>query len=296
MLRLFTFLSRHRNAILFLLLEGIALYLVVRTNDWQRHRVGDTLLEVSGSISEARNQVTGYFDLQETNRRLQADYDSLRQSYAARIQELDRLRGLLVVDSLSQAFVDSLLAEPRDSFDFLPARVVRNSTHKTYNYLTLDQGTRAGVQVGMGVVATDGVVGRVIKVSERYALVQSAINADFKLAVEVINPHDPSAVGNLGFYQWNGRDIRYGRVSYIPETATLEPNDLVVTASASTIFPPGFRVGLLAGDNLQASEGFYDVGMRLGVDFSALDHVFVIRAGHKAAHDALEADVPQGNE
>jgi rod shape-determining protein MreC len=200
------------------------------------------------------------------------------------------------VDSLSQAFVDSLLLEPRDSFEFLPARVVRNSTHKNYNYLTLDQGRRAGVDIGMGVVATDGVVGRVIKVSERYALVQSAINVDFKLAIKVIDREDGSTAGNLGFYEWNGRDIRYGRASYIPETATLEPEDLVVTAGASTIFPPGFRVGVLADDNLQATEGFYNVGVRLSVDFSALNQVFVIRADHKSALDKMEENLPQGNE
>jgi rod shape-determining protein MreC len=292
---LFAFLSSNRNAILFLALEAFALYLVVHANDQQRHRMGDVLLEVSGVVGEKRSGVTSYFNLRRDNEQLLAAYDSIQGLYEARVNDLARLRAELSSDSLTQTRLDSLLATPQDSFHFIPAQVVRNSTHKAYNYLTLDQGTLAGVTVDMGVVAPNGVVGRVIKVSERYALVQSAINVDFKLAVMVLN-RNVVGQGNLGFYEWNGTDIRYGQVSYVPETAALTAGDWVVTAGSSTIFPKGFKVGQLADEALQPSEGFYNVGIQLAVDFSALNHVFVIKADHKADQDSLEVNLPQGNE
>lgn len=295
MLRLFSLLSNNRNVILFLLLEGIAFYLVVHANDQQRHRMGDAMLEVAGSLAETRSRVTGYFNLRRDNDRLQMAYDSLQRLYQSREQDLARLRAELARDSLGQARVDSLLAAPRDSLRFIPAQVLRNSTHKAYNYLTLDQGSAAGIAVDMGVVSPEGVVGRVIEVSERYALVQSAINVDFKVAVLVRNEAN-ARQGHLGFYEWKGTNIRYGQVSYVPETATLQQGDLVVTAGTSTIFPKGFKMGELAEERLQPSEGFYNAGIRLAVDFSALNHVFVIQAPHKAELDAMERNLPQGNE
>lgn len=299
MLRLINFLSANRNVIIFLALELIALNLIVRTNEVPRHQVGDAMLQVSGRVHEAREGVFGYFALERKNQQLQTA-DSLRQREVDSLRaEVIRLRSLLELesDSVFLAWQDRLRGKV-DSFRFIPARVMRNSTHKAYNYLTLNKGLRHGVQTDQGVVGPQGVVGKVIKVSEDYALVQSAINLDFRVPVKVQRPDTVISgypeEGFLGFFRWQGSIIA-GKVMNLPETAAslVKGGDWVVTAGSSTIFPPGIRVGTLSGDQGEAAQGVYNHPLQLSVDFSTLSHVYIVESPKRDTLEAMEAGLPQ---
>ncbi len=293
MLRLLTFLSTHRNTILFLFLEGVALYLIVRTNDSQRHQVGDTLLEVSGATQDVRRDVVKYFEYGRVNDSLnrinsQKDLEMMRLR-----QEIERLRSEMERDSMVGAWVDSSYAT-QDSFGFIPARVLRNSTHKAYNYLTLDKGADSGLESGMGVASPQGLVGKVIKVSQGYALVQSAINLDFSVPLRVHTRKTQGVTSFLGFYRWKIGDISQAEVSNMPETAgsRLSLGDEVVTAGTSTVFPAGIKVGTLTSDQSESIQGVYTCTMELAVDFSTLRHVYAIKSFKQPALDSLEMGLP----
>ena len=155
----------------------------------------------------------------------------------------------------------------------------------------IDKGEQDGIGKDWGVVAPQGVVGRVVGVGKNYALVQSAINTDFRTSVVFQKP-DATLEGNLGIFSWQGGDMRYGRVNYIPETASLSQGDRALTSSSSTVFPPGFLVGVLEENDPTPREGFYDIEIKLAVDFSALSYVYVVRNPVNEQIDSLYQQIP----
>jgi len=254
--------------------------------------MGDSLLNYAGEIHGGREKVMRYFFLEERNKQLTGSYDSLSARYNRLLKEVTYLRASQVTDSLGQLESFSALDSTfRDSFELITARVIRNSTHLSNNYLVIDKGQKEGIEIDLGVVAPQGVVGRVVGLSESYALVQSAINTDFKTPV-VFQKKDATLEGNLGIFSWQGGDMRYGRVNYIPETASLKQGDRALTSSSSTVFPPGFPVGVLEEENPSPREGFYDLEIKLSVDFSALSFVYVVRNPVSPEIDSLYQQIP----
>ncbi len=290
MYRLISFLSTYRNAILFLALESVAFYMLVRYNDHQRHQFGDGMLEVAGEVQKVRSGLRDY-------QRRALDYD-------LRVGEIDSL--MRVVDSLRnmvqtyqvQAGVkgqDSLrlLVESKHSvedFRYIPCRVLRNTVDQVYNYIAIDKGRRDGIRPNMGVVSPSGVAGRVIKVSENYSLVLSALNVSFKLTLQTMS--GDTLGESIGVYEWDGKRTSQAKLTYIPETVKLTLGTPVVTSGYSTLFPAGYPVGTVIDVESNGEDGFYDATLQLATDFHRLGTLLVIEALHKPELDSLYQDIP----
>ncbi len=286
MLRLLTFLTTYRNFILFLGLEAIALYLVVSYNDQQRHALGDALLGQTTKLHDARMEVNEYFGLQIQNDSLWSANTTLHIQLDSLKKRAEMAEALLLVDSLAAARYDSLIAP--DSFRYLPARVLVQTTDRNYNYLTLDQGRADGVAPGMGVISPQGVAGMVIRVSEEYAIALSLLNVSFHLTVKVLGEEE----SNVGVYEWDGKSPRFGTLTYLPETVRLDKGLAVVTAAASTMFPEGYRVGTVEESTFEATDGFNSARIRLATNFNELRYVYLVAATHGAAVDSLYQGLP----
>ncbi len=291
MLRLISFLSNHRNTLLFVLLEGIALFFIIRANDRQRHLLGDALFEVSAEVKDLTFGITDYFSLSTENRRLTSQNIDLQQQVETLQQQLSAYRGNEDLDSVRKTQLP--LAGKIDTFSYIPAQVIKNATHRAYNRLTLNKGSHHGIQEGMGVVSPQGIVGRVIRVVDNYALVQSALNVSFELMVTALSPKDTLPIGTVGFFAWDGIAVNRAKLTYVPETVPLDTGYLVVTAGSSTIFPPGFKVGTIINlDQGTTTDGFYDADLTLATDFTQIHNVYVLKAPHKAVLDSLEQGLP----
>lgn len=283
MYKLILFLSNNRNAFLFLILEVIAFMLVINYNDRQRHALGDSLLETSSKVYTQRATVEGYFGLQKRNKELM----QLSKRLQLRVDSLQRMvdlqEGWLLKDSSFTEQQAELVTKER--FEYLPCRAIRNTTHKAYNYITLDKGTAHGVKKGMGLISPQGVVGKVIRVSEHYSLALSALNVSFKLSVKV------EGEGNVGIYEWEVGDPAHAKISYIPQNVELAEQDRVFTAGSNTIFPEGVLVGTIDQINKENQGGYYDIRIELATNFYDLDHLFLIVPEHNDALDSLEVDL-----
>lgn len=274
---------------LFLALEALALVLVIRTGDPQRHGLGDLLYESANRLYAATSEVRYYFGLAEANTILQEENIALRQELAETRKRVNYFAGLAGIDSLGQNGIDSLLSQ--EKFSYLSAFVIKNTTHRSYNYLTLDKGAAAGVTVDMGVVSPQGIVGRVVEVTEHYSLVLSALNVSFRVPVRILSAEGTSGVGSVGFYEWDGRDSRYANLTYVPETVPLEAGFLVVTSGYSTVFPQGFRVGKVAEAETYR-DGFHQARIELATDFSHLGNVYLVKAEHREELLEMEEGKP----
>lgn len=291
MYRLISFLSRYRNAILFVVLEFIAFRLVVTYNDYQRVRFGDQMIEVGGAVQSIR---AGVRDFQ----RRALEYDDRVADIDSLMVTVDSLRSLVAKfqlqqmnDSLDQYRDSSERLQWQESYAYHPCRVIRNTVNRNYNYLTLDKGRADGIRADMGVVSPEGIVGRVIAVSEHYSLALSALNLSFKVTLKTLPEEDEQ--GSIGVYEWNGLDPRFADLTYVPESVELiEDVTQVVTSGFSYIFPAGYPVGVVREVTSNQEDGFLNARIELATDFHRLGTVFIVEAEHQPELDSLYQAIP----
>ena len=83
---------------------------------------------------------------------------------------------------------------------YLSAKVINISTNRNTNYLTIDKGTDDGINKGMGVISSTGIVGIVKNVSGNFASVIPIINPHFTL----VAMHQKS--GERGRIKWEANN------------------------------------------------------------------------------------------
>ena len=305
MWRIFQFLGKFGNVILFLFLELIALLIVISVNKPHREISQGVFLEMSGSLSKFQAGIGSYFSLASENERLmkqdsmllselQEVRDSLRMYQYRRPTAADFL---MLPDSLKNdsAYLDTLRFPveipdtlfPARGYVFLPCKVINNTVSRNYNYITIDKGHRHGIQEGMGLISPQGVAGQVVDVSQNYALAQSVLNKKFNLSAKI------KGNKNIGNVVWQGVEPEYATLEFIPQTSIIHIGDSVITSGYSTIFPPDYMVGTVDAFNAEQQDGFFTVKVKLSTNFRGLDNMFVVTHEQKAEIDSLESMIPQ---
>ena len=284
MLRLFNFIYRFRNTFLFILLEGIAIYIILSNNDYQRHVFGDRVLAVSSSVQKQRAQTFGYFKLRGVNKDLEKENLKLHRKLDSLTQRMSRVEQFLMKDSIPITQFD----ESNDHiYEYIIARVIKNTTNKNYNYIILDKGANDGISIDMGVISSEGIAGRVIKVVDDYSLVLSAINMSFKLSVKTLKQQ------SVGVFEWKGGSPLSGVFNYLhsPGDEMIEKGDTILTSEYSQIFPPDYMVGLVENVGEQKNNGFYNVRVNFGTDFRKIKYLYVLSDKRKSIVDSLEVNI-----
>lgn len=296
MRNLFAFLFRYRGILVFVMLEVLSLYLLIRNSSYQRAAFFNSANAYAGQVLAWRTQVSDYFRLVEVNRGLVAENAALRQQlYRAALsgREADSLP--IRRDSLAQVRLlrtgrpDSLVLGDRalsnndPDYPLIPARVISNTLRNVDNYLTLNVGSANGVHQGMGVLAAAGVVGRVKVVSEHYATVTSLLHS--KTAISAKIQRD----GTFGTVKWLGDDPTHALLDFIPRQNTLVRGDTVVTSGYNATFPEGVLIGTIDSFVREPDKNFWTVRVRLAVSFSQLTYVYVVHSRPQVERDTLAA-------
>ena len=262
MRNLLNFLFRYNHCIVFVLLQGVSFLLLFSFNNYQHSRFFTSANAFVGKIYEATRAVTGYFDLQRQNEVLMERNIWLEQQ-------------LLLVDKrlkeMEEASTTSWPAETTTTmFQSYKACVIKNSLNRADNYITLNQGSLAGIKPDMGVIGPNGVVGIVYKTSPHYSLVISLLSSKSNLSCKI--------AGNeyFGFLQWEGGDSRYAYLKDLPRHAEFAIGDTIVTSGFSTVFPQGMMVGVIEEAN-DTNDGLsFLLKIKLATDFGKLRNVHVL--------------------
>jgi rod shape-determining protein MreC len=278
--RVFDLILRFRNLILFLLLQGISLYLIIQINT--RHNIvfGELAQNMTSSFQESRGRVFAYFNLIDENDKLLYQIKEIRQEYLKVRDELTLYKNQLPLKLEYRLIPDSLL--PAEEFKFIPAQVVNNSLDKSYNFLTINKGYLNGVRKGMGVISEEGVLGQVVSVTDNYAMAMSILNKNFKLSAKI---YQENFFGSLS---WSGGSPEYADLEYIPLHVNIKEGDTIVTSGFSSIFPEGFRVGIIEEFEEKSEDGFYKIRVKLNSRPGNAYHVYVLSNMHRAEIDSLE--------
>lgn len=258
---LLEFLYKHNHWLLFILLEGISLVLLFTFNEFQNSIYLSSANTVSGSLFEAKENITSYFDLRGENERLTEQNARLQEDIYALRQRLDSA-------SLAELSARTVGHWP---FDVTPATVVQNSLDKMNNYLTINKGEADGIAPDMGVISSDGVVGVVYKCSKHFSLVIPILNTVSNISCKVM----PSE--SFGYLEWEGGDARYSMLRNVPRYAQISIGDTIITSGHSSFFPEGLSVGTISSFEPSVDNLSNNITVQLSTEFNHLQHVFIIK-------------------
>ena len=263
MQNLLEFLQKYHHWFLFVLLEVISLVLLFQYNSYQGSVWLSSANAVSGKVNEGRAEVESFFSLRQMNEGL-----TLRNFYMER--QLSQLRRLYSEATEDTAGLWAKEMSFLKQYRMIPAKVVTNELNRQDNLLTIDRGTKDGVEVGMGVACGQGVVGVTYLVSDHYAVVMPVLNTASRISC-AIRGHN-----YFGVLRWNGKDAGVAYLEDIPRHARFKRGDWVETNGYSSIFPPGVLVGKIE-TVYNSDDGLsYRVKVRLSTDFGHLRDVVVV--------------------
>ncbi|ARS37275.1 rod shape-determining protein MreC [Pontibacter actiniarum] len=278
MRNLFAFFYRFRAFLVFLLLEVLCVYLIVRYNTYQGAAFFNSANNYVGQALEFQSGITDYFRLASVNQTLASENAQLRQELMLQ-RQLAAADSSASMDSTYYAATDSSRAHP---FILHAGRVINNSVRRMNNYLTIAAGTADGVQPGMGVVAPNGVVGRVKTVSQHYATVTSLLHSQMLVSAKI------KKSDTFGTIKWTGGNYRTALLDYIPLHIKPVKGDTIVTSGFNTVFPEGIMVGTISSIEKEPDKSFYTIKVKLAVDFAQLSYVYVVENTLKEERDTLE--------
>lgn len=268
---LLNFLVRYSSWFVFLIYVLLSCILLFGSNDYQRSVYLTSANTVTSGAYETVSDVKGYFALKSINEKLEASNAALQNEVLNLEDELATLK----------AQMGDTAYAPR--FDYVTAKVINNSTRRPKNYITIQRGSDDGVERGMGVLGSNGIVGIVNAVGRRTARVSSVLNEDQHYSVKLKNtPY----VGSL---HWKNGDPTVAYMTEVPRHAKWHKGDSVVTSGYSTTFPEGLPVGVIVARVKGSDDNFFTLRVKLASDFDRLSTVRVIKDELKSELDSLEA-------
>lgn len=158
---------------------------------------------------------------------------------------------------------------------YMNATVVTRNIDYWYNEITIDKGSKNGIEKGMAVVVPKGLIGQITKVSNYTSTIKLLSNENMSDKISVkIKVGDNYVYGLISAY--DAKTNTY-TVEGISENVKIEKDADVVTTGMGTIFPSGLIVGKVkevTTDNFDLSKV---VEVKSSVDFNDIDYVTVLK-------------------
>lgn len=273
MLQLVDFVVRNRFFLVFVLLEVLSVWLIVRSNSyWGATYFNTSNYYVAKTLSFS-NSAKEYTKLGEINSDLANENARLHAMVAVLSQKNP-------TDAPAGYIPDSLFAT---RFTYTVAKVVDNETSNTNNVITIDKGTADGIKPGMGVISATGVVGKVRFCSENYSVITSILHSQFMVSTKLVRSNE------IGYAKWPGKDPNFIDLVDVSKYTKVFKGDSAVTSNQNSVFPPGIMVGKVQSVAVHPDQTFYNISLRLATDFRNLSYVYVVQNQQLGEQEALKS-------
>jgi len=269
MRNLLNFLAKYNNLLIFLILEGIAIFLLTTGNNYHNTRSVIAIRSLTSGIEEQLSNVRAYFNLRDVNQVLAAENASLKNI----IERLVRKEKILYFSVEDTVF--------NQQYVYTDAKVIDNSVNRQKNFFVINRGSNQGLAIDMAVVSGNSVAGEIVGCSDNYSVAMSLLNVDFRLSARI------RSNGYFGSLSWEGRDNGYALLSEIPQHVTFGIGDTIETTGYSAIFPEGIMIGTISGFEKTGGD-FFRIDVSLLTDFRKLRFVKVI--GNMMKTEQLELE------
>jgi rod shape-determining protein MreC len=282
MRNIFLFIRHYFVFLLFLALQGVALWMLFTYNRFHRASFLGVANEITGSINKQVDKADDYFHLREENLRVHRMNDSLLNLLPANFASVDTTQ-TQVVDSLK---FDTVAQVRR--YLYRDAKVVYNSVNLQNNYLQLNRGAHQGVKDNMAVISSDGaVVGLIVNVSPNFSQVMSLLHTKSRIPAMLKNSN------TAGTVNWDAKDPRFLTLEGISRDVDVKKGDTILTSRYSYNYPPGFIIGRIAEIKQDVATGFYRLRIRSAVNFGSIQQVFIVENLERTEQIELNKETEQ---
>ena len=262
MYNLLLLIKKYHAAILFVLLEVLCVIMIMQSLPYQNRKMVNTANNIAGKVHKTTSNWSDYMHLRSQNEMLAQQNAELLN----RLQNIDITTDSLIINEM---------------YTFVPAHVIKNTIDEANNYIIIDRGKVDGIQPDMGVIGVNGVVGKVVNVSQHYASVMSMLNSYSVVSCRFV---DNQYIANV---VWDNLNYRYGTVKDIPSHLLIKEGDTLVTSGYSHSFPPDILIGTIEEYENDANEMFSSAKLKFSTNFSALRHVYVVKNNYKSEIDSV---------
>lgn len=214
----------------------------------------------------ARDMLVGspeFNELRDRNAELEARMRLLVLDYV-------RLRAL---EEENRSLTALLTFKRQSGYDSVPARVIVRSVNPNSATVVIDRGSKDGVEIGMAVVAGNGIlVGKVTNLKERVSTVTLISDESSRLAAA-------AAGGNRLFGLVEGGGNKVARLTLVPQSEPLQRDDIIVTAGTEEKVPPNLVIGIVNEVRGTDTDPFKSATIEPLAKSDKLNIVMVLRPG-----------------
>lgn len=241
-----------------------------------RHQDGlNTLRQISITVvsvlEEPLSNVRVYRQALRTNTYLQEQNILLQD-------ELSRLRS---IEQENNELRKLLNYQTNSEFDLQPVRFVTKSLNGINNTFTINAGSNQGVDVGMPVITSDGLVGKVIITAPEYAQVMPYFNSLFRVSARV------QQTRSMGIVSWSGEDMSQLVMDFVPKTVPVDSGFVVETSGFGNEFPGGIPIGTVLSTKEEEGKDTQKIFLSPLTSLSEVAEGFVIKFQPDSTLDSL---------
>jgi rod shape-determining protein MreC len=255
----------------------------------------DTGLVVFSGIRNGMHTLGSFFSGTVLSIKELAD---LKKEYAELLAHVERYEqmGRSAVDIMqeNQRLREQLSFSETLNYKHIAAEIVGRDPDNLYQALVINKGRRAGVKDNMPVIAyQNGVQGLVGKISE------AAEFESFVVPVYEINSFVPARVASSryeGIVGGQGKPDAPLLMRFIQKSAGTELSygDGILTSGMGRIYPAGISIGSISLVREQDYELSISIELEHTIDFSRLEHVFVVSVESEGSLDGAADGSPDG--
>ncbi len=184
-------------------------------------------------------------------------------------------------------------------FDLVTGQVIYHDHARLFETALINRGTIDGIQIGMPVIDTNGLVGRVVSTRTAVSRIELITSPECSIGVldqrsrelgvtRGSNPIKWQRSDGLGF---DGEPLPPDilELEYLSPTADISTGDVLVTSGLSGITPRGIRVGQVVDIYTVEEQDWYNIRIEPFSDLEHLDSIAVIlfEEEHKDEVDSL---------
>lgn len=203
--------------------------------------IGSAIAAPFGAVGNAANNLTAsektLSELKKENAELTAKVAELSESAktAERLQDLMGLQSSYNLQSTA-------------------ARIIGSTGDSWSNTVMIDKGSTSGIELGMPVCNSGGVIGQVIEVSAATSTVRLITDDASSVSAMV---QSTRAQGML-----QGQPDGTLRLAYVPTDADVKVGDIIITSGLGGAFPKGLPLGTVTSVERASNDVYYTIVVR----------------------------------
>ena len=226
-------------------------------------------------VARAGYAAEGFVAYFEDVRDLQAENQALREENRALREQL--LDAEIMADENAWLYRYLSMKEEHEDYSLCAASVISSSSSSGEggNYalsLTLNRGTSSGVQTGMPVVTSSGLVGVVVETGLNHCRVMTLMDTSVSVgAVTTRSTQNGLCEGDYARLH-DGPATLKG----LPEESDVEVGDIVVTSGRGSVYPYGIPIGRVVDIQSNAYSRTTEAAVEPFTDFTDLTQVVIL--------------------